>query len=797
MKRVFLIALLLLSSVCHAQTDTVFWFAPPDLSNYEYTNYGETPIRLVFHAYDQPATVMVEQPANPFFPTVRVMLHPYDVDTIGLTGWVDSIETKPVNTVLNRGFYIHSTAPISCYYQCTSDNRETYTLKGRNALGTDFQILVPKWHIAWGFANEGESFEIIATEDSTLVTVKPRLQAGSGTIVFEGGISAADSVTIVLNRGQSYAMRANSGTIDLMKTHIQSSKPIAVNTTHSQPTAAGPMRYLNVGDQLLPTSFWGTRYALFLEFPTGIGYNYGALDYIDTGIYHYTISGTRTDSITGGTVWSEWWMTPLRPPASLMSCDTALFVEFDRPVGVIQESNKPACGVGCAMLPDVEHSGSHQIAYLRSGTLNVKLNMVVETRHTRNIFFNWDPTVLTAADFQPLVGHPSLSWCSKEVGQYLPAGGRMHIQCDSSRFILGVLEYDTASGASYTILTDYATPASVQFNMADTFCQGDSIHFSYTSYNVDHTRLQCPDGSLHEMPYTITNADPSMSGRFWLYGYDTLGLIPVDMDYIDITISPRNSAEFHETINRSQLPWERFGILFYDETDTAILRPDPLSVCDSLINYHLHIYDTIHDTILYYTCEGELPVPYEDTLFYQEGQGHFYYTGSHGEDSIVTFILRIIPSSDTSVCDSITEDQLPWFAFDTVFSDTVADYIYHLYNEAGCDSIIHYSLYIFWNGDHCDTTLSYPNVVTPNGDGVNDRFVIGGLIEHNCFKYNELTIYDRYGHCVYHKRNIATESDWWNPAAQRAPSGTYFYYFKAHGVNIWTHHRGVIEVLKE
>ena len=192
-----------------------------------------------------------------------------------------------------------------------------------------------------------------------------------------------------------------------------------------------------------------------------------------------------------------------------------------------------------------------------------------------------------------------------------------------------------------------------------------------------------------------------------------------------------------------------------------------------------------------------MPVQYGDSLFYQEGQGLFHYSGSHGEDSLVTFILHIIPSSDTTICDSIAEDQLPWLFFDTLFNDTVADYIFHTYNEAGCDSIIHYSLYIFWNGDHCDTALSYPNVVTANGDGVNDRFVIGGLIEHNCFKYNELTIYDRYGHCVYHKRNIATEDDWWNPAVQRAPSGTYFYYFKAHGVNIWTQHRGVIEVLRD
>ena len=162
-------------------------------------------------------------------------------------------------------------------------------------------------------------------------------------------------------------------------------------------------------------------------------------------------------------------------------------------------------------------------------------------------------------------------------------------------------------------------------------------------------------------------------------------------------------------------------------------------------------------------------------------------------DSIYIHILNNI---DVQLFDTVTENSLPWHRYDTLFNND-ADTIFIVPTPPLCDSIIYYNLFIFWNGDHCDTALSYPNVVTSNGDGTNDRFVIDGLIEHNCFKYNELTIYDRYGHCVYHKRNIATEDDWWDPSAQRAPAGTDFYYFNAHGVNIWTQHRGVIEVLRE
>ncbi|MBR1835133.1 MAG: hypothetical protein IJ785_06475 [Bacteroidales bacterium] len=60
-----------------AQTGIVLWFAPPDLAN-----HGEASTRLVSHAYDQPATITVEQPANPFFPTVSVMLHPPMISTL-------------------------------------------------------------------------------------------------------------------------------------------------------------------------------------------------------------------------------------------------------------------------------------------------------------------------------------------------------------------------------------------------------------------------------------------------------------------------------------------------------------------------------------------------------------------------------------------------------------------------------------------------------------------------------------------------------------------------------------------
>ncbi len=90
--------------------------------------------------------------------------------------------------------------------------------------------------------------------------------------------------------------------------------------------------------------------------------------------------------------------------------------------------------------------------------------------------------------------------------------------------------------------------------------------------------------------------------------------------------------------------------------------------------------------------------------------------------------------------------------------------------------------------------LTFPSVVTPNGDGINDIFVIGNLIEGMGFPNNTLDIYNRWGTQVYHRDNIATYDDFWDPS--NVPAGTYFYRFVARGYNGNVEHNGSIEVIK-
>ena len=358
--------------------------------------------------------------------------------------------------------------------------------------------------------------------------------------------------------------------------------------------------------------------------------------------------------------------------------------------------------------------------------------------------------------------------------------------------------------------------AHLSFDTVDTIGCAIRYHFynqshTYFIENGDtvHTTQPCNARWVVDDSDTIDADSPLITLDSGLHKVTLLAYIGQHdcIDTLSQQIFVGNFCHCHDTIYdtivQNALPWQALHNTFYGETDTVIFHQgshewvDGVVGCDSIYDYHLRIWPNLTDTILYYLCPDNLPITLNGHQLSTEGCTSVdTLLGSHGEDSTIVACLHILPTSDTTIVDTIVDTQLPWPFLDSLFTDSVTDCIFHLYNEAGCDSTIHYNLYIFWHGDHCDTSLSYPNVVTPNGDGVNDRFVIGGLLENNCFKYNELAIYNRHGRVVYHHRNIHDESDWWSPN-KHTPADTYFYYFKAHGINIWTQHRGIIVLLRD
>ena len=883
MKKLLIIITLTLTLRSMAQTDTVFWYTVP----HEFSNAHSSYLHMF--TTDQPAVVTISIPA------ASQLLYPPIIDTIAANSfsryqlrylWAGrNIGTVP-DIINNLGILITSTAPISCYTDYTPTISDITVLKGSHALGTDF--VVPMQNIIGCQPNgyDRGHIQVVATEDSTVVQMTPPPGRAFS------GLNIDESVSVILNRGQSYGRECAGLTAHdrLGGTTIHASRPIVVSFSDYDLALCAPPHPLEnepynvMGDQILPTDKTGTRYV-------AIRSQNADSDYYEQ-VWIFPNHPDDTVEVYFNGILKD--IVHQQHNGPILLEDTATLITLDKAAVVLQMTSLASSygGVGTTMLPPIDCTGTHKVSYVRY-SWNTMLHILTKRAFVSDFLFNGDSTFITASDFHTFPSDTSLAWCCKEIVTpisipFFTIDSLITLENRSGTFHLGVLEhrggardnanyhYDCVLGYFY----DYNQMSRVHLSLDTAYCKGDSIVFAYEAPHIDglelrgpnglhlthppfvlrnvdsnatgryylegvdttschqlridsidivvrgghislltdttfctgdsicinysasadvvEIRLHCPNGQVIEsLPLVFTEADTSMSGLYWIEGRDTGRCQMTVTDSCYIRIVNNHYAQVYDTIAENQLPYTRYGTIFNGDGDTVLVVPSSSSVCDSIIDYHLKVYYNTEDTVHYYTCESNLPIQYESEWFdLEHQQGLFHFTGHHGEDSLVTFFLHVIPSSDTTIYDTIAEDQLPWFALDTVFTDSVADYLYHTFNEAGCDSIVHYNLYVYWNGDHCDTNLSFPNMVTPNGDGTNDRFVIVGLLENNCFKYSELSIYDRTGRRVYHKVNIADEGDWWDPAAQRISAGTYFYYFKAHGVTIHTQHLGVIEVLR-
>ena len=236
----------------HAQLDTEFWFAAPEV----WANHGDQPIVLRFSTLYQPAVVSVSQPANPGFPVQNLAIGAYGTMTLDLTPWIDDIENTPFNTVLPQGLHIESDAHITAYYEVNHPlNPDIFALKGQSALGNEFYLPFQNY-LNNGYTQSKAGIDIVATEDNTEITIIPTQNLT--------GYAAGTAITITLDAGETYAFRAanvaanqhTSGTL------VTSTAPIAVTVSDDSivgtPYQGSCMDLL--GDQAIPVSVAGVEY---------------------------------------------------------------------------------------------------------------------------------------------------------------------------------------------------------------------------------------------------------------------------------------------------------------------------------------------------------------------------------------------------------------------------------------------------------------------------------------------------------------------------------------------------------
>lgn len=113
MKRVFVSILFILYSVALiGQIDTEFWFAAPEVSKNDLQRFDE-PIVLRITTLNAPVSIFISMPAEPSFIPLQISAGADTSVSVDLSPWLELLENKPANTILNKGILINATAPVT------------------------------------------------------------------------------------------------------------------------------------------------------------------------------------------------------------------------------------------------------------------------------------------------------------------------------------------------------------------------------------------------------------------------------------------------------------------------------------------------------------------------------------------------------------------------------------------------------------------------------------------------------------------------------------------------------------
>lgn len=755
-----------------AQIDTEFWFAAPDISS---STGLDRPAFLRIASFKDAGTVTISQPAGGGLPTQVINLPANSSASIDLTAWLSAVECGPGNTVQNKGIRIVSTAQISVYYEVnhTSRNPELFVLKGKNALGNDFFISSQNAGSNTSLHNPlpYSSFNIVATEDNTAVTITP-----NKSVV---GHTAGVPFTITLNRGQTYAAIATSqaNTQHLEGSRVSSTKPIAITLADDLVAAPGYACADLVGDQTIPTSIIGTEYVATK------GYLLGTLEklYITATANGTTISkdGILIATLSAGQT--------LETNVS----NSSTYIQASNPVYVLQVSGI-GCELGGAILPPIKCTGSLAVTYTRSSSRSNYLNVLVRAGGESFFKVNGSSGVITAGNFTPVPG-TSNQWLSASIllnNSISALDSPVTITNSRTFFHLGVLIGNDREGTAFGFFSSFNNNYANASTKTPLICDGGRIELFADTLLTATYQWTGPNGftSSQQNP-VISNAPTASAGKYYLTV--TLPGCGNQLDSVTIGIGGSKTSTVNRTICEGDTTEGYTTSGIYIDTLNTVLG------CDSIRTLNLTVLPKSVLTLTQTICEGDSVFGYTQTGIYIDT-----LTAANGCDSIRTINLTVLPRSRSTLTETICQGQsylgytTAGIHVDTLVAANGCDSIRTLILNVDTDPLPNlgpnrelcvgdtiqlypglYASYLWQDNStndrfvvnqtgtysvtvtnacgsasddvtirSVDCVILFPNAFTPNGDGRNDYFKI--LNAFNLTDYT-LTIYNRWGQLVY------------------------------------------------
>jgi len=481
LKKIFSVLFFLsMTGSLFSQIDKEFWFVGPEASS----NHGDRPVYIRVSTMDDTAHILLRMPANATFSPISATINPNSTTSIqldvikGSNTWLDSIENRPPNQVLRKGLLLTSDSYVTAYYEINNgSNPAIFPFKGKNGVGTEF-FISGQTDYANQESDGSEAFDIVATQDTTLITITPSID-----IV---GHPANVPFQIVLNRGESYSARTLIITpgASLAGSHVVSNKPIAITISDDSIITGG---WDIIGDQIIPVNLLGKDYIVI----KGFAHNNPPND-DDERAYILATQDATDIMMDGNPVPVATINTGQQYDYAIPNSTNTASIKTTKPVYVYHLTGHPG-EAGASILPQDSCTGSKKIGFNRSSNSAFALLILTRSGNEGHFILNGNTSTIMAGNFNVVPGTNG-NWVyyrqNNLTQTQVPVGANL-IENTQGKFHLGILNNVSAS-SEYGYFSDFST---LYLGSDANICKGDSLVLDGGAYRTSYEWKQLAAGN--------------------------------------------------------------------------------------------------------------------------------------------------------------------------------------------------------------------------------------------------------------------------------------------------------------
>lgn len=486
-----------------SQIDTVFWFAAPWVTP---DHTWKDAVKM--HISGAPGTtVRIRQPAaiapNKYDTTFTIPAASFfdytfwrDAAAGPVNMGYDSLESRPANTVRPYGLKVTSSANITIVYDVVTRapsylNPETFSLKGRNGLGTEF---VCPFQTIWVNRNftgstcgsnaqdlncDGivtqpkQQINIVATLPNTVVWITPRCNVV--------GHIANVTYSVLMNTGDVYTVEnvtQNTSTLtpgqNLSGTIVVSNYPISITVADDSVLTPGGGCFDLIGDQIVPVDVIGKEYIankgfMFAGSVESIFVvatdNFTQLTINDGTATTYTLNKGDTKQY------------PITQPLTHIQANKNVY---------LWQTTGYGCESGAAILPPINCAGSNSVTFTRNNSQPFLLNVLCKTNGTvntqANFVVNGSTTLVPASAFSVVPGTGG-AWVGAQVPlttAQIPVNSANLISNSTDVFALGIINGNTNTGGLFHYMSSFKRTIYADAGINQNYCTGTNSVITFS-----------------------------------------------------------------------------------------------------------------------------------------------------------------------------------------------------------------------------------------------------------------------------------------------------------------------------